>query len=162
MRARWEENQERDFMIINKNILAVLILIVLAGFISCKPDESDDEIPYVPFADININLGLPEFFPLQASGGYKLINEGGVKGIILYHHPGGEYYAFERNCSYHPNDACSTVDVDFTGVRMTDSCCGSSFNFDGNPVNGPAWRPLRRYVTIHSANQVTITSDIVE
>jgi hypothetical protein len=147
-------------MIINK-ITSVLLLCVLLGIISCKPDYSDDEIPYVPFADIVVNLSLPENFSLQSVGNYKLLNEGGVKGIILYHYSSGTYYAFERNCSYHPNDACSTVDVDITGLRMTDSCCGSMFDFEGKPISGPAWRPLRRYVTYSSAGQVTITDEIV-
>ena len=149
-------------MITSRYILSALLLLFAVMFPACKPDDSDDSIPFVPFPDIVVNLSLPEYFQLQSTGTYKVINEGGVKGIILYHHASGEFYAFERNCSYHPNDACSTVGVDVTGVRMTDSCCGSFFDFDGNPIGGPAWRPLRRYVTIVQASEVIITDEIAE
>jgi hypothetical protein len=143
-----------------EKIIGILLLTVVVAT-GCKPDDSDDSIPFVPFPDIYVNLTLPENFQLQTSGGYKIINEGGVKGIILYN-SSGNFYAFERNCSYHPNDACSTVGIDVTGLRMTDSCCGSFFDFEGQPVGGPAWRPLRRYVTIFQASEVVITDDIVE
>jgi hypothetical protein len=146
---------------ITKRIKPGFLFAVMLTIASCKPDYSDDEIPYVPFADIVINLNLPENYALQSAGGFKLVNDGGVKGIILYHYSGETYYAFERNCSYHPNDACSTVDVDVSGLRLVDSCCGSIFDFEGKPVNGPAWRPLRRYVTHASIGQVTITDEIV-
>lgn len=145
-----------------RTLLSALAAVFMTVFSGCKPDDSDDSIPFVPFPDIVVNLTLPEYFQLQTSGGSKLINEGGVKGIILYHHPNGEYYALERNCSYHPNDACSTVGIDVTGLRLTDSCCGSFFDFEGNPIGGPAWRPLRRYVTIKQASTVIITDGIVD
>jgi hypothetical protein len=148
-------------MITGRTFKSLLFFILLLAA-SCSSEDSDDEIPYIPFPDIVINLGLPEYFALQSTGSYKTINEGGIKGIILYHHPSGTFYAFERNCSYHPNDACSTVGVDVSGLRMTDSCCGSFFDFEGNPVAGPAWRPLRRYVTSQVANEVTITDEIVQ
>jgi hypothetical protein len=148
-------------MIIQRTFNSILSFIFLLT-ISCSSEESDDAIPYIPFPDIVVNLGLPEYFSLQSIGNYKTINEGGVKGIILYHHASGTFYAFERNCSFHPNDACSTVGVDVSGLRMTDTCCGSYFDFEGNPVAGPAWRPLRRYVTTQVANEVTITDEIVE
>jgi hypothetical protein len=138
----------------------VIFCVWLIALAACKQDDSDDSIPYVPFPNIVINLSLPEYFTLQSVGNYKVINDGGVKGIILYHHSSGEYYAFERNCSYHPNEACSTVGVDATGLRMNDTCCGSVFDFEGNPVGGPAWRPLRRYATQLTGSQLTITDQI--
>jgi hypothetical protein len=156
-------NLEGDFMITRsssgKYFLALMsVLFILAA--SCKPDETDDDIPYIPFPDIVINLSLPEYAGLQSLGTYKSIN-GGVKGIIIYHNADGNFLAFERNCSYHPNDACSTVEVEITGLRMIDTCCGSIFNFEGNPIDGPAWRPLRQYYTERSASELTITDDVI-
>jgi hypothetical protein len=147
-------------MTINRKLYFVISMLSLT--LSCSPDESDDQIPYVPFPDVVINLGLPEYFTLQSAGNAKIINEGGVKGIILYHNQNGSYYAFERNCSFHPNDACSTVGIDATGLRLTDSCCGSYFDFEGNPVSGPAWRPLRKYITSLVGSQLTITDEIAQ
>src|SRR5688572_12608674 len=87
--------------------LAFLILATLSG---CSPENSDDDIPFVPFADVMVNLGLPENFSLQYAGSHKIVN-GGVKGIILYHHSNGNFYAFERNCSFTPLEVCATVEV---------------------------------------------------
>ncbi len=158
----WDENQEKDSMITFKNFFLVVIILSMGMLPACKPDMSDDEIPYVGFANVIVNLNLPENFGLQASGGYKLINEGGVKGIILYNKGNNLFHAFERNCSYHPNDACSTVGIDVTGLRMTDTCCGSFFDFDGNPIGGPAWRPLRKYVVHRNNTELVITDEILE
>ena len=147
-------------MIIRKKLAAWVLLGMIVAAVNCTPDDRDDEIAFVPFADIVINLSLPEYFVLQSTGGYKLISEGGVRGLILYHTASGGYVTFERNCSYHPADACATVEVDVTQVRLVDPCCGSYFGFDGNPISGPAWRPLRQYVTLHQGNEVIITDEI--
>jgi hypothetical protein len=135
---------------------------MIAFLMACAPDQSEDAIPYVPFADVNINLSLPQYFSLQSAGNYLLISEGGVKGLILFHHSNGQFYAFDRNCSFQPLDACSTVGVDITGLRLEDSCCGSVFDFEGNPIDGPARRPLRRYVTHVAGTQLVVTDEIIE
>jgi Rieske Fe-S protein len=138
-----------------KRWFSVLLVLVL----SCTP-ETDEPIPFLPFADIVINTSLPEFYNLQFTGGYKNIS-GGVKGIIVYHATGANYNAFERNCSFQPNDACSTVEVENTGVRMHDPCCGSIFNFEGFPVSGPARNPLRQYRVNVTGTVLTITDEVI-
>ena len=136
------------------------LLIFLA--ISCKSNLSDDPIPYSPFSDIVINLTFPAYLSLNTNGGFKSIDtNAGVRGIIVYRLNATTYLAYERNCSYHPNDACATVNVHVSGLYLTDPCCGSTFNFsDGNPSGGIAWRPLRQYKTILIGSELTITSDI--
>jgi len=163
MRGVLAEKVERDFMItevkskhrINFFTVPLLILILLA----CKRDLVDDPIPFVPFSDIVINLTLPAYTSLTNPGGYVYVNNGGVRGIILYRKSASLFLAFERNCSFQPSDACATVDA-YT-LNMKDSCCGSMFNYDGNPVGGPAWRPLQQYRTSLSGNILTITDEII-
>jgi nitrite reductase/ring-hydroxylating ferredoxin subunit len=136
-----------------------LILLIL---VACTRDLSDDPIPNIPFADVVINLGLPDYFSLQTDGGFKELNTGGVRGIILYRVNSATYFAYERNCSYRPNEACATVNVHNSGLFMTDPCCNSSFNFsDGNPSGGPAWRQLQRYRTQLSGSTLTISDEII-
>lgn len=142
-----------------KNSVALFFLVTLISFASCKPEE-DAEVPYVPFEDIVINISLPEYFILQSTGGYKYI-DGGVKGLILYRKDAQTIYAFERNCTFAPNEACATVEVDLTGIQMSDPCCGSAFNFDGIPINGPASRELRRYATQLTGSSLVITDEII-
>jgi len=130
--------------------------------LGCSPDYSDDNIPPVNFQDIVISLNLPAYSSLMTKGGFKEIG-GGVRGIIVYCEDVGKYHAFERNCSYQPNDACATVNIDASKLFMIDPCCGSSFDFStGNPIGGVAWRPLRKYQTIVTGNELTITEIVVD
>ncbi|MEQ8424268.1 MAG: hypothetical protein RIA63_06125 [Cyclobacteriaceae bacterium] len=133
--------------------------------ISCEPDLVDDPIPIVPFDDIVINLSFPDFINLNKDGGFKDIGNlgGGVRGIILYRNSASAYFAFEKNCSFTPNEACATVEAHSSGLFMIDPCCGSSFNFsDGMPTGGPAWRPLLRYRTQLDGTVLTITDEVVD
>lgn len=138
-----------------------LIVVVMATFSQCAPDPGDDPIPYVPFSEILINLNLPAYIALKTDGASMTI-DGGVRGIILYRVNATTYLAYERNCSFRPNEACATVDVHISNLYMYDPCCGSSFNFaDGYPLGGTAWRPLRQYRTSVNSELLSITDEIV-
>lgn len=135
---------------------------VLIGLLGCSPDLSDDQIPYQPFPDIILNLNLPDNIALKNKGFSKEIS-GGIRGIIVYCQEVGVYYAYERNCSYHPNDACATVNVDNSKLFMIDPCCGSSFDFStGDPTGGVAWRPLQKYQTSFNGADLVISDQVVE
>ncbi len=82
-------------MIITNDFLKKGFLILLFLF-SCNSDLVDDPIPFQPFPDINIILSNHP--ALGSDGGYILINDGGVRGIILYRKNSSTYLAFERNC----------------------------------------------------------------
>ncbi len=136
-----------------------LVLLVVAG---CSRDLSDDEIPPSSFPDIVIDLSLPSNIALASKGGFKEINDGGVRGIIVYCQDIGVYHAYERNCSYTPNQACATVNVDASRLFMIDPCCSSMFDFStGQPISGPAWRPLRQYQAIANGVELVITENII-
>jgi len=82
--------------------------------------------------------------------------------VILYRSNASSFLAFERNCTYHPNEACATVNVHSSHLYMTDPCCGSSFSFtDGTPTGGVAWRPLRQYRTVVNGGLITVTDEIL-
>lgn len=140
------------------NCLRVAIFIVL---IACSSEPSDDPIFQPTFSDVQLNLALPENFVLQATGGYKSIGEGG-RGIILYRKNPSSVLAFERTCSYTPNEACATVEVHVSGLFMNDPCCGSNFRWeDGTPTGGPAWRPLQQYSATLNGNTLTVTDQVI-
>jgi hypothetical protein len=136
-------------------LLAVVFLII-----SCTPELSDDPVPIVPFSPINVNLNLPEYQALNTTG-FVYIN-GGVRGIILHRLTSSSYVAYERNCTYQPNEACATVEMHSSNLYLFDPCCNSTFELStGNPSGGPAWRPLRQYETILSGTELTITDEII-
>lgn len=117
----------------------VLFLIIIS---SCG--DSNDYIRNV-YVDVEIDLILPEFSPLNTVGNSIFI-EGGNKGIIIYRFSNYEYNIYDRNCSYEPNLECSYIDSINSTIAMC-GCCSSAFLLDQNGVaaNSPAVLPLKQY-----------------
>lgn len=140
-----------------------LILLIVSQLNSCSPELNDDPIPPAVFEDIILTLTLPENINLSTDGGYRDLSQAypgaGVRGIIVYRKNATTYLAFEKNCSYLPNNAGATVDVHISTLFMQDASCGSIFSWDGNPNGGPAWQPLRQYETFLNGVQLTITDE---
>ena len=116
-----------------------LFLIIIS---SCG--DSNDYIRNV-YVDVEIDLSLPEFSPLNTVGNSIFI-EGGNKGIIIYRFSNYEYNIYDRNCSYEPNLECSYIDSINSTIAMC-GCCSSAFLLDQNGVaaNSPAVLPLKQY-----------------
>jgi len=169
------KKQKKDFMNIIKsnkfywitNVNSWFVLVSTMFFFSCKPDANNPQniIPSVP-VNITINMDLPLYINLKNTGQYIYI-DGGVKGIILYHHYDDQFYALERNCTYQPFDTCSRVTVqtdnfyircgryqnDTTFIR----CCNSKFQLEGGYlIDGPALAPLKQYRVSRSGNMLQI------
>lgn len=139
-----------------------MVLLAVAAITSCQPDPSDDPIPFVAFSPYMINLSAPEFLPLTIDGGYKEIGAIGVRGVILYRQDAATFLAFERNCTFRPNEACATVNVHSSMLFMVDPCCSSTFSFAGGmPTGGVATRALRQYATELVGSQLTISDEII-
>lgn len=144
-----------------RNILKIKLFYFLTLFgtmmFQCKENLYLDEIPIV-YVEETINLNNFEYSQLNNIGGFVYI-EGGVRGIIIYRKSLDKYLAFEQNCPYQPYDDCALVKVDKSTLFMVDSCCTSTFDFDGYPTGGPAQVSLRQYRTFLDQNLLTITSD---
>lgn len=127
---------------------------------SCDSNErSDDPIQFGDFAPININITLPAYSALQIDGGHIVLKNEGNRGIIVYRENSTTYRAFEQNCSFQPGDACATVEP--FSIYMQDACCGSVFNYDGDPTGGLAWRPLGQYEVHVNGSTLTITDTVI-
>ena len=118
------------------------ILIILFIFSTCN--TKDDYIQEV-YVDIIVDLNLPKYSDLQASGNSIFI-EGGVEGIIIYHGVGNYYKVYDRNCSYEPSRSCSQIDSVDAGIAYC-GCCPSAFllSNNANVLNLPALLPLKSY-----------------
>ena len=135
-------------------IATVISLLLLSAFFSCRKD-SNNSIPIVA-VDIYIYTSNPSFLNLNAVGGWVYIT-GGVRGILVYRKSTSEFMAYDRNCTYHPDDVCATVVVDNTNIVATDTCCHSKFSiYDGSVLNGPAGLPLKAYSTTFDGNVLHI------
>lgn len=147
------EKQGKGSMNISK-ALVIHIFLMASFLMACESTGPEDQIPMV-IVNETINLTNQQYLNLQFVGGHVAIS-GGVRGIIIYHAPNNEYRAFERNCSFEPLNACARVEVDGSGLFLIDTCCSSTFNFDGFPTGGPATLPLRLYNTILQGDLLTI------
>ncbi len=147
-------------------IRGIKIFTVLLFFASCDSGSPFQDVPIPPatFSEIVIDLAFPEYLALGQDGGNVQVtaNNAGVRGIILHRTNANTFIAFEKNCSFQPNDVCATVEVHTSGLFMIDPCCGSTFTFsDGAPTGGPASLPLRIYRTQKNGSVITITDEVV-
>ena len=129
---------------IMKSLLYILIIPLF--FLTCN--TRDDYIQDIS-VDIRIDLNLPKYSDLQASGSSIFI-DGGVEGIIIYHGVGNDYKVFDRNCSYEPSLSCSKIDTVNAGIAYC-GCCPSAFllSNDASVINSPALLPLKAYNSIY-------------
>lgn len=136
----------------NKLIITVLLL---AGILGACDDGGFGGRPYIPDEYIHrqLNLNTPEYSQLNHPGGYAYLDEG-HRGVIVYHNHNGTYSAFDRACTYHPDEKCAQVTVDSSALFFHcgsyntgkwKDCCGSMYNPDGTVLQGPAQYPLKRY-----------------
>ena len=124
---------------------------------ACDDNMIEDGIPQV-IVNETINLSNYQYQALGVVGGFVYIKSG-VRGIIIYRQSANNYLAIERNCTFQPLDACADVSVDQSTLFLVDSCCNSTFDFNGFPTGGPASLQLRQYKTILNGNYLTITNE---
>ncbi len=144
------------FQRIKTCVVPVLILNFFGWLISCEQNIPDEPIPQV-FVEETINLNNFEYNALNTIGGFVYL-DAGVRGIIIYRQSQDRYRAFERNCPYRPLDECALVSVDESTFFMIDTCCGSTFDFDGNPTGGPARFPMLEYSGVVNQNFLMVTN----
>lgn len=132
------------------------LLLLLLGSMSCKK-TNNSQVPNT-LVDITIYTTDPQFFKLNAIGGWVYIT-GGVRGIIVYHQSPDQYMAYDRNCTFNPSASNAFVSVDSTNVSAVDTSCGSKFLlYDGSVTKGPATFGLKQYNTLLSGSALRIYS----
>lgn len=119
-----------------------LFLSLALTFSECSKSEDLIENIYV---DLYLDTTLPANNSLIVTGGWVYAT-GGVKGIIVFRRSNDEFVAFERNCTYNPQEKCA-VAVESSNIIAHDACCGSRFQLtDGIVIKGPASRGLKQYM----------------
>lgn len=140
--------------------------LFVGALASCNSGGSNAE-PLIPYAPVNLLLDLTnqQYRALRFDNGVITLpvqgpaGTGGVKGVLVVRQNAGSYLAFERNCPYHPYEACSLVSLDrSSGLFLRDSCCDSRFSLTGQVIGGPAVRPLRAYATSLQGTQLSIVN----
>jgi len=119
-------------------IFTSLLCTVLLS--SCKKDNLNQQlgIPYVK-VDQYILLNSPSSQGLNSVGGWLYLNAGS-RGIVVYHRAYDEYVAFDRHCTWKPEQSCGKLSLDTAStVILNCACCESKFSLiDGSVLKGPA------------------------
>ncbi len=125
---------------------------------SCSKNNPYENFPDVYFPPFPIDPNSTLYQNLNIVGGYEYIHIGfPSNGIIVYRKSNDEFNAYERTCTHDPLERCVLEVTE--GSLITDSCCDSRFYIgDGNPFDGPAIYPLRKYRTTYSGGILTISN----
>ncbi len=127
--------------------LNIFFIITLISIFFIKCDKNQSNIPDVP-VNFTINLDDPEYIDLAAVGNHVFMKNAGVNGIIIYRSSIEEFHAYDRTCTYNPDDNCAVTNDENSPILVKCPCCGSKFSlYDGSVTGGPATRPLKEYKT---------------
>jgi hypothetical protein len=135
-------------------ILFPILLLVLSW--GCRKEKNNKDILPDVSVDVYIYINNPSYINLTVVGGWVYV-PGGIRGILVYRKSNSEFIAFERNCTYQPNDPCATVVVDKSSIVAVDTCCHSEFLLsDGSVIKSPATLPLKVYRNTYDGNVLHI------
>jgi Rieske Fe-S protein len=145
-------------MIFRKSLVfakLVLVLFFLLCVFSCQK-QKQQVVPYV-YVDIRMYSSDPSFISLNSPGGWAYVS-GGNHGILVYRRSLNEFAAYDRTCTYTPNDPNETVSVEAANnILAADAHCGSKFLItDGSVNRGPATLPLKAYQTTYDGTVLHI------
>jgi hypothetical protein len=135
---------------IKKKILFILLIFLIT---TCK----NDVIDVIPYVQVQVTVTSGEIASLGI--GSAMLKDGGYAGLIVYRVTETQFMAFERLCTYYPNDT-SAVILDKSLSTATCPVCKTSYLLiDGYKINnGPARLPLRQYQCFYSNNRLTIVN----
>lgn len=146
-----------------KNTFTILLSLLL---FSCGNDENSPINP-IPdkfiFETINLQTDIraQPIAPISGRDQNYIYWIGGWRGLIIYRVSINQFRAFERNCPYQWDQICANVKVDASGLFMKDSCCGTTYDWFGNPTGGPGRIPLKQYpVGFQSENTLVVGSQL--
>ena len=108
----------------------VLSLILVTSLISCsKNDDNRNNNPFLitPSVSFSLNLNLPQYSVLNFPNESVVIDNYGIKGIVVYCVTENEYRAFELSDPNHIPNSCSKMTI--TSPIATCPCD------DGNKYN---------------------------
>jgi nitrite reductase/ring-hydroxylating ferredoxin subunit len=132
-------------------ILSIALLLLAST--SCEKDNT--MIPYVA-VDFTVYVTDPMYTDLNAVGGWMYVT-GGSRGILLYRKSIDQVMAYDRHCTYEPENSCGQIEVESNNYTMIDSCCYSRFEIDnGSAVVQPATLSLKQYHTTLDGNMLHV------
>jgi hypothetical protein len=126
------------------NLIFFLIILLITG--SCKKDKNEN---YRDIPNVYVSFYLqPDGIDFIPPNGWKIYDNQGYRGVLIYRIDQFTFNAFEMACPYDAEKETARVQVAPSGIILIDSTCMSAYNIlDGMPAGGPSSIPLKQYFT---------------
>ncbi|MEX0997988.1 MAG: hypothetical protein WDZ45_13140 [Flavobacteriaceae bacterium] len=142
-----------------KVFVTVTLLLVL---LSCKSDDNvNQNNPFLidPLVNLQLNLDLPQYNPLNFNGGSVIINNQGIKGVIVYRISDSQFIALDLTDPNHAPNDCSRMTIE--GIEATCPCPDHNNKYNiitGQHTTQPDLYPMQRYRAVRNGNVINITN----
>jgi hypothetical protein len=139
----------------------ILVFIVLLTTTSCsKNDDKRDDNPYLidPLVSLNLSLSLPEYNALNFPGNSVIINQQGIKGIIIYNVNNDLYTAFDLSDPNHQPNSCSRMTIE---VPLATCPCGDQNEYNiisGEHTSNNSLYPMQQYRAVRTGNNIRVSN----
>jgi hypothetical protein len=143
-----------------------LKIVLLATFImlfACKKDDGvlQNDNPYLndPIVNLNLNLNLPQFNPLKFPGNHVIVNQQGIRGIVIYNVNNELYTAFDLSDPNHTPSQCSRMTIE--GIIASCPCPADENEYDivtGQHKTNQNAYPMQQYRARRSGDNLEITN----
>ena len=134
-------------------------LILFFTLFSCSKERINNN-PYLQNISFEktINLNLPQYDNLRYSGGSIYLQNGGIKGILLFN-INDQIMAWEASCPNHFPSDCSTMDI--KGVQSSCQCENYNYSLATGQIlsvgNGNNY-PMLSYFSQKNGNSIRISN----
>lgn len=137
-------------------------LLICFVLLSC---DSDDNVnrnnPFLtdPLVNLQLDLSLPQYNPLNFPANSVIINAQGIKGIVVYNLDNSQYVALDLTDPNHAPSDCSRMTIE--GIEATCPCPNENNKYNiitGQHATQPNLYPMQRYRAVRNGNVINITN----
>lgn len=125
---------------------ALFIFVIVMQLCSCQPEHYQRN-PFLQEARFScrLNMRLPEYIKLRYPESAVLVDNVGLRGIVVAH-IGGQYMAWDRACPSQVLSACSQMTLESDHTFMRCPCTGVKYHLlNGQPQSGASTYPMLNY-----------------
>lgn len=105
-----------------------------------------------------INLNLPRYIKLRHSGNAVLVDNVGLRGIVVAK-IGNNYMAWDRACPSQALSDCSQMTLESDHLSMLCPCTGVKYSLaNGLPLSETSSYPMLNYQVVEDGNLLVISN----
>lgn len=143
--------------------LYLTCFIAFIALVSCKSDDNEvlDDNPFLndPIVSLSLNLNLPQYNPLKFPGSSLIINQQGIRGIVIYNVNNDLYTAFDLADPNHIPNACSRMTIE--GIEASCPCENDDNVYDivtGQHKTNQNAYPMQQYFIQRSGDILQVSN----